>query len=145
MNPARRASHVNQRQGALDADSLLRENEHLRREMETLREEMADKDKQIADLERQLAASQQNSRNSSKPPSSDGLAGAARERGRGPAAGRRNCRKRGGQPGHPGHHRPNEFSSLQGTAQNLEIYRATGLRSTISNISNVNGALNRTP
>ena len=113
MNAPRRASHVNERRVALDRDSVLRECERLRREIERLREqarqtseELAEKDKQIADLERQLAASQQNSRNSSKPPSSDGLAGAARERGRHPSKRKRSCRQRGGQPGHPGHHRP---------------------------------------
>jgi hypothetical protein len=58
---------------------------------------IGDQQRQIADLERQLALRQQNSTNSSKPPSSDGLAGAARPRGR---------RKVGGQPGHPGAHRP---------------------------------------
>ncbi|MBM3798208.1 MAG: transposase, partial [Acidobacteria bacterium] len=54
-------------------------------------------------MERQLAGSKQNSTNSSKPPSSDGLAGESRQRGR-----RERCksrRKPGGQPGHRGHHR----------------------------------------
>lgn len=44
----------------------------------------------------------QNSTNSSKPPSSDGLAGESRERGRKKSKSRR---KPGGQPGHHGHHR----------------------------------------
>src|SRR6266852_8888547 len=65
--------------------------------------QIADAEKQIADLERQLAGRKQNSTNSSKPPSSDGLAGEPRQRGR------RKCksrRKPGGQPGHRGKHRP---------------------------------------
>ena len=37
--------------------------------------QIADAEKQIADLERQLGLRKQNSTNSSKPPSSDGLAG----------------------------------------------------------------------
>jgi len=41
-----------------------------------------DTEKQIADLERQLAGRKKNSTNSSKPPSSDGLAGDQRPRGR---------------------------------------------------------------
>src|SRR5712691_9376577 len=49
--------------------------ERLKRENERLREELAKRDRQIADLERQLALRQQNSTTSSKPPSSDGLAG----------------------------------------------------------------------
>src|SRR5208337_4521195 len=53
-------------------------------------------------LERQLALRKQNSTNSSKPPSSDGLAGAPRERGRR----KKSRRKVGGQPGHRGAHRP---------------------------------------
>jgi len=64
--------------------------------------QIAEKENQIADLERQLALRQQNSTTTSKPPSSDGLAGQQRERGRG----RRSRRKPGGQPGHPGHSRP---------------------------------------
>ena len=44
--------------------------------------QIADAEKQIAELERQLALRKQNSTNSSKPPSSDGLAGEPRERGR---------------------------------------------------------------
>lgn len=95
----------------------------LSREIERLRHELADKDqqihrlaeqvseqqkqiadaeKQIADLERQLALRKQNSTNSSKPPSSDGLAGTPRERGRR----KKSRRKAGGQPGHRGAHRP---------------------------------------
>jgi transposase len=76
--------------------------ERLKRENERLREEVAKRDRQIADLERQLALRHQNSTISSKPPSSDGLAGRQRERGR-----RTKSRRRpGGQPGHPGHCRP---------------------------------------
>lgn len=73
--------------------------ERLRRENERLREEVAQRDRHIADLERQLALRQQNSTTSSKPPSSDGLAGRPRERGRRT----KSRRKPGGQPGHPGH------------------------------------------
>lgn len=76
--------------------------ERLRRENDQLRNENAEQAKRIADLERQLALRHQNSTTSSKPPSSDGLAGRQRERGR-----RTKSRRRpGGQPGHPGHCRP---------------------------------------
>ena len=73
--------------------------ERLRDEIERLREKVAEQAKQIADLERQLALRQQNSTTSSKPPSSDGLAGHQRERGRR----QKSRRKPGGQIGHPGH------------------------------------------
>jgi transposase len=90
--------------------------ERLKHEVERLRREVAERDrqiaeqakqiaeaeKQIADLERQLALRQQNSTTTSKPPSSDGLAGRQRERGRRV----KSRRKPGGQPGHPGHARP---------------------------------------
>jgi transposase len=110
-------------------EQLQRDNERLRRENEDLRRKVAERDqqiadaetqiadagkqiadaetqiadaeKQIADLERQLALRQRNSTNSSKPPSSDGLAGAQRPRGRK----LKSKRKPGGQPGHAGHHR----------------------------------------
>src|SRR5881628_444649 len=75
-------------------EDLERELERLRRENEKLREK-------IDELERQLAERKRNSTNSSKPPSSDGLAGDARPRGRK----HKSRRKPGGQPGHPGHHR----------------------------------------
>jgi transposase len=76
--------------------------EQLKAENERLRRELSEAKKQIGDLERQLALRQQNSTTSSKPPSSDGLAGCQRERGRR----KKSRRKRGGQLGHPGHCRP---------------------------------------
>jgi seryl-tRNA synthetase len=75
---------------------LERENERLSRENESLRQELIQRDrklseaekhfaeaeKQVADFERKLALRLQNSVTSSKPPSSDGLAGEQRPRGR---------------------------------------------------------------
>jgi len=98
------------------ANELARENERLRQELAhkeqqirklaeevaEQRRQIADAEKQIADLERQLALRKQNSTNSSKPPSSDGLAGEPRQRGRR----KKSRRKVGGQPGHRGAHRP---------------------------------------
>src|SRR6266700_6404978 len=92
------------------------ENERLRRELAAKdqqicrqaeeiarqQQQITDAEKQIADLERQLALCKQNSTNSSKPPSSDGLAGEPRQRGRQ----KKSRRKVGGQPGHRGAHRP---------------------------------------
>jgi len=109
LRPA--APHKEREQGPLE-----RENERLSRENERLRLELIERDrklieaekqiseaeKQIADLERKLALRLQNSVTSSKPPSSDGLAGEQRERGRKKGKSRR---KPGGQPGHRGHWR----------------------------------------
>ena len=114
---------MNARHRDPQANDLERENERLRRELadreQQIRQQadqiaeqqkqiadaerqIADAEKQIADLERQLALRKQNSTNSSKPPSSDGLAGEPRERGRR----KKSRRKVGGQPGHRGAHRP---------------------------------------
>ena len=71
------------------------------RENAELRRQVAEQAKQIAELQRQLAVRQQNSTTTSKPPSSDGLAGQQRARGRR----QKSRRPRGGQPGHPGHWR----------------------------------------
>ena len=67
-------------------------------------QQIADAENQIANLERQLASRRKNSTNSSKPPSTDGVAGNTRP----PVQTRRkkSKRKAGGQKGHPGHHRP---------------------------------------
>ncbi|MGH9538372.1 MAG: IS66 family transposase [Terriglobales bacterium] len=101
---ANRHRHPNQSR----SEQLQRENERLQREVEDLQRKVAERDqqiadaeKQIADLERQLALRQRNSTNSSKPPSSDGLAGEQRLRGRK----HKSKRKPGGQPGHAGHYR----------------------------------------
>jgi transposase len=86
-----------------DAEERLKQEvERLRRELAERERQIAEQAKRIADLERQLALRQQNSTTTSKPPSSDGLAGQQRERGRR----RKSQRKPGGQPGHPGHSRP---------------------------------------
>lgn len=99
-----------------ERERLQRENERLQREVTErdrqlaertkqiadAQKDIADAKKQIADLEHQLALRQQNSTTTSKPPSSDGLAGRPRERGRRT----KSRRTRGGQPGHPGHSRP---------------------------------------
>lgn len=58
--------------------------------------------KKIEELEGQLAGKRKNSTNSSKPPSSDGLAGDPRERG---GKRKKSTRQPGGQPGHRGAHR----------------------------------------
>ena len=83
-------------------DRLRRDNERLQRKLDQLEKQLAEQQQKIADLERQLALRKQNSTNSSKPPSSDGLAGESRPRGR---KVRKSRRKPGGQPGHCGHHR----------------------------------------
>lgn len=66
-----------------------------------LRRQLVEQAKQIAELQRRLALRAQNSTVTSKPPSSDGLAGRQRARGRGT----KRRRAPGGQPGHPGHWR----------------------------------------
>lgn len=103
MGPERDRTHS--RHGAepriRELERLRRENERLRQELDERAKQVADQAKQIDDLKRQLALRQQNSTITSKPPSSDGLAGRQRERGR--RVKRR--RKPGGQPGHQGRHR----------------------------------------
>src|SRR5436190_21599981 len=101
---ANRHRHSNQP----SREELQQQVERQQREIENLREQLAerekqiaDAEKQIADLERQLAGRKKNSTNSSKPPSSDGLAGEQRPRGRR----HKSKRKPGAQPGHTGHHR----------------------------------------
>jgi transposase len=83
-------------------ERLRQENERLHRELDERAKQVAEQAREIDDLKRQLALRQQNSTVTSKPPSSDGLAGCQRVRGR-----RLKSRRRpGGQPGHPGHSRP---------------------------------------
>src|ERR1019366_9229348 len=64
--------------------------------------QVADAEKQIADLDRQRATRKKNSPNSSRPPSSAGLAGAQRRRC---SPRKKSGRKPGGQPGHMGQER----------------------------------------
>jgi transposase len=88
-------------QGVAPADAVA-EIERLRHENERLQKQVTDQAREIEQLKRQLALRQQNSTITSKPPSSDGLAGQPRLRGRRV----KSRRKPGGQPGHPGRHRP---------------------------------------
>ena len=108
-NSHRHSNQPSREQLHRENERLLRENEELRRkvaerekQIADAEKQIADAEKQIADLERQLAGRKKNSTNSSKPPSSDGLAGEQRPRGRK----HKSRRKPGAQPGHPGHHRP---------------------------------------
>jgi transposase len=100
-NSHRHSDQSSREQLHREIERLLRENEDLRRKVAEREKQVADAEKQIADLERQLAGRKKNSTNSSKPPSSDGLAGEQRPRGRK----HKSRRKPGAQPGHPGHHR----------------------------------------
>lgn len=103
MKPGRRARiRRTTDAGAQELERLRRENEQLRRALEERAKQIADQAREIEDLKRQLALRQQNSTTTSKPPSSDGLAGRQRLRGRR----RKSGRQPGGQPGHPGRHRP---------------------------------------
>jgi transposase len=101
MKPERKKRSPRGEKSREPRDRQAHEIERLKHENERLREQLAEQAKRIADLERQLALRQQNSITTSKPPSSDGLAGRQRERGRR----LKSRRKAGGQPGHPGHHR----------------------------------------
>lgn len=109
---------MSERRETREIEHLRRENERLRRLIAEQAKQLAEQAKQIAELQRQLALRQQNSTTTSKPPSSDGLAGKQRLRGRR----KKSRRKRGGQPGHPGHWRAlvpadrvNEIVPLQPT------------------------------
>lgn len=91
-------------------EELRRKLEGQKQEIESLRKQVAERDQRIAEqqgqiteLERQLAMRKRNSTTSSKPPSSDGLAGKQRNRC---SSRKKSKRKPGGQPGHTGHDRP---------------------------------------
>lgn len=101
MTPERKKRSRREEPSRDARDRQAHEIERLKQENDRLREQLAEQAKRIADLERQLALRQQNSTTTSKPPSSDGLAGQQRARGRR----EKSRRKAGGQPGHPGHHR----------------------------------------
>jgi transposase len=108
-------------------EQLERENERLSREVERLRQELVERDKKITDLdkkvtdlERKLALRQQNSTTSSKPPSSDGMAGEQRPRG---SRRKKSRRKPGGQPGHRGCWRG--LAPLSRVDQVIEMFPAT--------------------
>jgi transposase len=100
--PGRRPKRRRSASDSDEVERLRRENERLREKVDEQAKQIAEAEKQIADRERQLALRQQNSTTTSKPPSSDGLAGQQRPRGRRS----KSRRKPGGQPGHPGHSRP---------------------------------------
>lgn len=82
-------------------ESLIKENESLRQENRQLREIVETLNRKINTLEEKLAASKKNSRNSSKPPSSDIVKPKKPE-----TSENKGKRNPGGQPGHPKHTRP---------------------------------------
>lgn len=116
----------------VEAERLRRQVEKLKRDLEHAGERIveqqdriaeqqkriAEQQEQIRKLEQELAEARKNSTNSSKPPSSDGLAGPQRERGRKQGA---KCKRRpGGQPGHAGHYRkPAEAAKISLTIEVL--------------------------
>jgi hypothetical protein len=125
---------------------LERENDLLVREIESLRQQLIERDrklaeaekeiaeaerqiaeaeKQITDLERQLKLRRQNSTTSSKPPSSDGLAGEPRQRGSKRKKGRR---KPGGQPGHRGRWR--ELVPAERVNEVIEVFPPAAVTAT---------------
>ena len=120
--PKKRARRDEPPRDTRDREAL--EIERLRDENERLRKQLEEQAKRIADLERQLALKQQNSTITSKPPSSDGLAGHQRVRGR-----RVKSRRRpGGQPAIPdtiGHLVPWSGSTRSWISRRP---RATGVR-----------------
>ena len=89
-----------------ETEKLREQVRKLEHELEQARKQLGQQEKDIQKLEKELTEARKNSTNSSKPPSSDGLAGPQRERGRkGCATKAKSKRKPGGQKGHPGHHR----------------------------------------
>ena len=82
-------------------ESLLKENARLRQENQQFREIVEILNRRINILEEKLATSKKNSRNSSKPPSSDIVKPKKPK-----ASENEGKRKAGGQPGHPKHTRP---------------------------------------
>jgi transposase len=113
-----RATHRQpRREQPVKPEYLERENDRLNRENEKLRQDLIERDKKIAELERKLALRLQNSTTSSKPPSSDGLAGEQRPRG---SRRKKNRRKPGGQPGHRGHWRG--LAPLSRVNQVIEVF-----------------------
>jgi transposase len=113
-----RATHRQpRREQPVKPEYLERENDRLNRENEKLRQDLIERDKKIAELERKLALRAQNSTTSSKPPSSDGLAGEQRPRG---SRRKKNRRKPGGQPGHRGHWRG--LAPLSRVNQVIEVF-----------------------
>ena len=120
------AKNPSPKQASDNGESLRREVERLRRELDKAGERIsrqqerisrqqeqigkqqgriAEQEKQIGQLEKELSGWRRNSTNSSKPPSSDGLAGPQRARCRKPDSKSKSKRKPGGQAGHPGHYR----------------------------------------
>jgi transposase len=97
-----KSAQSDSRQTEREVERLKHENERLREELTDRERKLAEAEKQIADLERKLALRRQNSTTSSRPPSSDGLAGEQRQRG---SRRKKSRRKPGGQPGHRGHWR----------------------------------------